>query len=59
MNKLAEFLQDGDGRLSSTRLGLLLWIIGILVVWIITSVTHNALQKIPESVATIVGVLMS
>ncbi|HEX5394139.1 MAG TPA: hypothetical protein VFW68_12700 [Rhodocyclaceae bacterium] len=59
MNRSIEFLQDGDGRLSATRLGFLLWTIGLLVVWIISSVTNNTLQPIPESVAAIVGVLMT
>ena len=59
MTKFAEFFQDGEGRLSATRLGFLLWVVGVLVVWISNSLSHGALQAVPESVTAILGVLMT
>lgn len=59
MSKISEFFQDGDGMLSATRLGFLLWVIGLLLVWVSTSLSQGVLQSVPESVAAIVGVLMT
>jgi hypothetical protein len=59
MSKFLEFFQDGDGLLSATRLSFLLWVIGLLVVWVIESISNKTLQAIPESVAAIIGVLMT
>lgn len=59
VSKLAEFLEDGDGSLSSTRLAFLLWAIGVLVVWIIASVEKKTLQPIDSSVTTVLGILMT
>ena len=58
--KLGEFFQDGNGTLSATRLGFLLWVIGVLVIWIVDSLnsTPMALQKIDQSVLTLIGILM-
>jgi len=53
------FLQEDNGNFSATRLAFLLWIIGALVAWIITSLKSGNLQAIPESVAAIIGILMT
>lgn len=50
MKRLAEFLEDADGRLSSTRLAFLAWALGTLAAWVVSSFTHQQLQVIPDSV---------
>ena len=57
--KILEFLQEDNGGLSANRLAFLLWIVGVLVVWVITSIKSGSLQVIPESVAVIIGILMT
>ncbi len=61
MNKLLEFLQEDNGGFSSTRLAFLLWVFGVLVVWIIASVTSQpmTLARIDPSVTTVLGILMT
>ena len=56
--KLLEFLQEENGGLSATRLGFLLWVIGVLIVWMINSIVKQSLLPIDGSVATILGILM-
>lgn len=58
---LAKFLQEDNGKLSATRLVLLLWVIGLLGVWVAGSI-HNiylgqALVELPTSTITLVGIL--
>jgi hypothetical protein len=55
---LLEFFQEDNGGLSATRLAFLLWATGVLVVWIISSLTNGKLQPIDSSVTTILGILM-
>jgi hypothetical protein len=58
MNKTTGFLQDDNGNLSSMRLAFLLWVVGVLLIWGIASLKAGELKIIPDSVTTIVGVLM-
>jgi predicted membrane protein len=60
-----QFFQDkgkakegGTGELSATRLVLFLWATGVLVVWGIDSIKSVALQDIPQSVVTILGLAL-
>jgi uncharacterized membrane protein YeaQ/YmgE (transglycosylase-associated protein family) len=57
--KIAQFFQDGTGAYSATRLGFVLWVIGVLVAWIAVSITNHKLEHIDNSVVAIIGVLMS
>ncbi|MDB0510056.1 hypothetical protein [Ralstonia solanacearum] len=58
--KIVQFLQDGSGNLSATRLGFLLWVIGVLLVWADVSITHpESVHGIDNSVLTLIGILMS
>jgi hypothetical protein len=59
MNKLLEFLQEDNGGFSATRLGFLLWVVGVLIVWMITSLKSMTLAPIDSSVATVIGILMT
>lgn len=56
--KIEEFLQEENGGFSSTRLALLLWTVGVLVIWIVNSARSGTLQPIDSSVITIMGILM-
>jgi hypothetical protein len=58
--KLYEFLQEDNGNFSSTRLAFLLWTIGVLIVWSITSLhSTTGLAVLPESIVIIIGLLMT
>lgn len=59
--KMTQFLEDPDGKSSATRLAFLLWAIGVLVVWVVTSVTSTPMQlaKIDNSVITLLAILMT
>ena len=57
--KLLEFLQEDDGSFSATRLAFLLWVVGVLVVWVFESIRLNALQSLSGDVTTIIGILMT
>lgn len=57
--KLSSFLEDNSGGFSATRLAFLLWALGVLAVWIYSSIKNNSLQAIDGSVTTILGILMT
>ena len=56
---LSEFLQEDNGGFSATRLGYLIWVVGVLAVWVFTSLKAGALQPLPAEVVTVLGILMS
>jgi hypothetical protein len=56
---MAGFIREGNGKLSSSRLLVLLWGGGVFLIWAIASLQGETLQAIPDSVITIVGVLIS
>lgn len=58
-NSLKTVLQDNSGGLSSTRLSMLLWVVGVFVVWAAISVTNKALQDLPDSVLVLFGILIT
>ncbi len=60
MSKTTGFLQDDNGNLSSMRLAFLLWVVGVgvLLIWGVASLKAGELKIIPDSVTTIIGVLM-
>ncbi len=58
MNKLGTFLEDNSGGYSATRLILLVWAGGVLAIWIHTSLRNCQLAAVPDSITTILGVLM-
>jgi hypothetical protein len=57
---LSEFLEDNNGGLSSTRLALLIWVFGILIVWSYSCFSANPvkLAAIDPTVLTLLGILM-
>ena len=58
MPHISEFLEEADGGFSATRLGLLAWLFGVLAAWVAAS-TRTGAQPIPESVAAVLGILMT
>lgn len=63
--KWRQFFQDkrkaqegATDELSATRLVLFLWAVGVLVIWGYASIKSATLQDIPQSVVTILGLVM-
>jgi hypothetical protein len=52
-------LKDMDGKPSSSRFLIMLWGLGVFVIWAFSSIKSSTLQAIPESVSTILGVLVA
>lgn len=59
MNTLLSTLEDQAGGTSTTRVVLLLLIIGVLAPWIYVSIATQKLQPLPESVVTLVGMALA
>lgn len=59
MKRLLEFLEEPQGGLSSCRLTLMLWTLGVLTCWVVVSIQKQALQPLDESVTTLTGILIS
>jgi hypothetical protein len=57
--KFLQFLEDTSGGFSAMRLAMLAWIAGLLVIWCFISYKEAKLQPIPESLTTIIGILVS
>lgn len=53
MNNLSSFLEDNSGGFSSIRLLMLLWGVGVMIVWTYLSINSNQMIPIPDSVVTI------
>ena len=58
-SKYFGFLQGPDGIYSSNRLAFLTWTLGLFLVWAVLSFRTGTLQPIPESVAMVLGILMT
>jgi hypothetical protein len=52
------FVKDRDGKSSSSRLLILMWGLGVFAIWAFSSLSTSTLQAIPDSVITILGVLV-
>lgn len=57
MPNWSTLLEDNSGGFSAMRLGFLLWLVGVLAVWIFQSVSTQTVVQIDSSVVTIVGLL--
>lgn len=56
---LSKFIKESKtGKLSSSRLLVLAWGLGTLIVWIVTSIYKQELQPLPESIVTVLGILV-
>jgi hypothetical protein len=51
-------LSDDAGNASSTRLAMLMALAVVMVVWAVVSIYRNDLQPIPESVVTLLTILI-
>lgn len=55
--EVSSFIQEKNGKFSSSRLLLLVWGVGVLIVWGYSTFKNGgSLQAIPESVVTVVGI---
>lgn len=52
------FMKDKEGKPSSSRLLILMWGLGVFAIWAVSSLKSSTLQSIPDSVITILGVLV-
>jgi hypothetical protein len=59
MKNFSSFLQDNSGGLSATRLAFLLWAVGVLGMWIYSSIQQGKLAPIDGTVVTVLGILMT
>ena len=62
MKNISGFFCDGYGNLSATRLAFILWTVGVLAVWIYSSLMHVGgpiLAPIDPTVVTLLGILMT
>jgi predicted MFS family arabinose efflux permease len=50
-------IREPKGKVSSSRILLLLWGVGLFFVWTFVSLTKQNIADIPESVVTVVGIL--
>lgn len=50
-------IREKKGKVSSSRVLLLVWGVGIFVVWTLVSIINRNIAEIPESVVTILGIL--
>lgn len=59
MNKYSflDFLKDDDGKFSSIRLGFLVFLIPLTIIWATISIVKFTLQDIPNGVCYLVGIL--
>jgi len=57
--KALEFLQESNGTLSSNRLLFIIWILGVLSVWIVLCLKSGTLLEIPDSVTAITGIIIT
>ena len=57
--RIQEFLEEDNGALSSTRLALMLWVVGVLAAWIVVSLQTRTLAPLDSSVSAILGILMT
>jgi hypothetical protein len=56
--RLDGFIKDKEGKPSSSRLLILMWGLGVFAIWAVSSLESSTLQSIPDSVITILGVLV-
>ena len=59
MKNLLGLLSESNTNVSSTRIIMIVWMLGILVVWSINSLKTGVMIDIPESLQIVIGILMS
>ena len=58
--KILEFLSEDNNHLSSTRLIMYIWCIGIFIIWAISTAKNNwQMQEINDSLQIIIGLVLS
>lgn len=55
---IAQFFRDDTGQSSATRLGFIIWCLGVFIIWAYVCIISKSLQAIPQTVVEITLVLM-
>ena len=55
---MRQFFTDGSGALSSARLVMLAWSLGLLLIWIIICIIRRELADIPPGVLGVHGTII-
>lgn len=56
---IKQFFTEDNGTFSSTRLVSITWGLGTFVTWAGFSIAHNVIEAIPESVVTVIGIVLA
>jgi hypothetical protein len=59
ISPFAQFFQDTDGKLSATRLVMIIWAFGVLIVWGFVTLKTGTLTELPNSVVEILGIVLT
>ena len=54
---IGSLVQEKEGKVSTSRVLLLLWGVGLFLVWAVVSIINQNIAEIPESVVTVIGIL--
>lgn len=57
MKGIGSLVQEKQGKVSTSRVLLLLWGVGLFLVWAFVSIINRNITEIPESVVTVIGIL--
>lgn len=57
MKGIGSLVQEKQGKVSTSRVLLLLWGVGLFLVWAFVSIINRNIAEIPESVVTVIGIL--
>jgi hypothetical protein len=57
MEGIGSLVRETKGKVSTSRVLLLLWGVGLFLVWAFVSIINRNITEIPESVVTVLGIL--
>jgi hypothetical protein len=59
MDKFLEMFKEECGAVSSMRILMLAYGVGVLIVWVVLSIKNGNILDIPTSIQTILGILVT
>jgi hypothetical protein len=59
VGKFSQFLQEGNGKLSATRLAFLIWAVGGFGLFALVSIKSGTFAPIPDNYVWVAGVFMT
>ena len=54
---ILSLVREKEGKISTSRVLLLIWGVGLFIVWVSVSIINRNIAEIPESVVTVIGIL--